>query len=139
MQALFSIAWIFAATTADPCALHFTEGWVPQAPPVAPMWAAYGVLRNDADRPLTITALSSGDFAMAQIHETREEAGVERMRRIDPLIVPAHGEVRLARGSKHIMLMRPTHDLGKAQSVAVEFRVDGCAAPVAVTLPIRSD
>lgn len=139
MFAIVSLAWAVSAAATDRCAVSFVDGWTPQAPPVAMMWAGYGTLRNRGDRTLTITGVSSPDFAMAQIHETRDENGVERMHRIDPLALPAGGEIRLAPRGKHIMLMRPAHDLGNADAVVVEFHVDGCAAPIRATLPIRRE
>ena len=135
-------AWVLALSataTADECAVTFSDGWAPQAPPVATMWAGYGVLRNGSPRAVTLTGASTPDFAMAQIHETREENGVEHMRRIDSLELPAGGEVRFAPGGKHLMLMRPSHDLAKSAAIEIEFRVDGCVAPVKGTLPIRRD
>jgi len=137
MFAIVSLAWIVAAAPAEGCGVSFVDGWTPQAPPVAMMWAGYGTLRNDSGRSVTISDATSPDFAMAQIHETREEGGQERMHRIDPLTVPAGGRVALAPRGKHLMLMRPTHALEQAQAVVVEFHVDGCAVPVRATLPIR--
>jgi periplasmic copper chaperone A len=139
MFEILSIAWILAAAPADGCGVSFVDGWAPQAPPVAMMWAGYGTLRNDSGHSVTIASASSPDFEMAQIHETREEGGQERMHRIDPLTVPAGGRVALAPRGRHLMLMRPTHSLDKAQAIVVEFHVDGCAAPVRATLPIRHD
>jgi copper(I)-binding protein len=139
MFEIVSLAWIVAAAPAQGCGVTFVGGWAPQAPPVAMMWAGYGMLRNDSGRAVTISGVSSPDFAMAQIHETREEGGQARMHRIDPLTVQAGGSVVLAPRGKHFMLMRPTHGLEQARAVAIEFKVEGCAAPVRVELPIRRD
>ena len=49
------------------------------------------------------------------------------------------GEVRLAPGGRHLMLMRPSHDLGKSAAIDIEFHFDACAAPVSAVLPIRRD
>lgn len=139
MFEILSVAWLLAAAPAEGCGVSFVDGWAPKAPPVAMMWAGYGTLRNDSGRTVTIASASSPDFEMAQIHETREEGGQEHMQRIDPLTVPAGDRVALAPRGRHIMLMRPTHSLDKAQAIVVEFHVDGCAAPIRATLPIRHD
>lgn len=139
MLDMFALILALSATASDECGVTFSDGWAPQAPPVATMWAGYGVLRNGSGRAVTLTGASTPDFAMAQIHETREENGVERMRRIDSLVLPAGGEVRLAPGGKHLMLMRPNHDLGTSVAIEIEFHVDACAAPVRAVLPIRRD
>src|SRR6185437_14279087 len=114
MLDMLALILALSANATDNCRVTFSDGWAPQAPPVATMWAGYGVLRNGSSRAVTLTGASSPDFAMAQIHETREDNGVEHMRRIDPLVLPAGGEVRFAPGGKHLMLMRPSHDLGKS-------------------------
>lgn len=139
MLNMFALIFALSATVADDCGVTFSDGWAPQAPPVATMWAGYGVLRNGSGHAVTVTGASTPDFAMAQIHETREENGVEHMRRIDSLAIPAGGEVRFAPGGKHLMLMRPSHDLGKSVAIEIEFRLDGCAALIKGTLPIRRD
>jgi len=140
MLGIFPIAWALIASAADGgCSVTFVDGRAPQAPPVATMWAGYGTLRNDSDRPIKVASISSPDFSMSQMHETREEGGVERMHRIDPLIVPAHAQVQFAPRGRHLMLMRPTHSLDEASSLVVEFHVDACVAPVSATLPIVRD
>lgn len=139
MLEFFSLLLMFSTTATDKCGVTFSDGWAPQAPPVATMWAGYGTLRNGSDHAVTLTGASSPDFAMAQLHETREENGVEHMRRIDSLVLPAGGEVRLAPGGRHLMLMRPSHDLGKSAAIDIEFHFDACAAPVSAVLPIRRD
>ncbi len=100
MLEFFSLLLMFSTTATDKCGVTFSDGWAPQAPPVATMWAGYGVLRNGSDHAVTLTGASSPDFAMAQLHETREENGVEHMRRIDSLVLPAGGEVPSCAGRK---------------------------------------
>ncbi|MDJ0751368.1 MAG: copper chaperone PCu(A)C [Woeseiaceae bacterium] len=75
------------------------------------MGAAYFVLTNNTDEPIRITSVTSPQFAAIEIHETRIEDGIARMREIDALVVPPRGTVTLERGGKHLMLMRPG-DLG---------------------------
>ncbi len=76
------------------------------------MGAAYFVLTNNTDEPIRITGVTSPQFAAVEIHETRIEDGIARMREIDALVVPPRGNVTLERGGKHLMLMRPG-DLGE--------------------------
>jgi copper(I)-binding protein len=55
---------------------------------------------------------------MVQIHETIIEDGIARMRPLPQLDVPPGGNVKLERGGKHLMLMRPT---GQSDAVSLQF------------------
>lgn len=77
------------------------------------MSAGFLVLRNTTDEAIRITGASSPQFESVEIHETTIENGVSRMRRLDALLVPAHGSLTLERGGKHLMLTR-ARDLGDA-------------------------
>jgi copper(I)-binding protein len=80
------------------------------------MSAGYLVLHNNTDEPIRITGVTSPQFGVVEIHETRIEDGISRMRQLGELVVPARGSVRLERGGKHLMLMR-AGDLGDAVSL----------------------
>ena len=71
------------------------------------MSAGFLVLTNNTDEPIRVTGVTSPQFAAVEIHETRIEDGIARMRELDALVVPARGNVTLERGGKHLMLMRP--------------------------------
>ena len=77
------------------------------------MSAGFFVLTNNTNDALTITSVTSPQFASVEVHETTIVDGVARMRRLDALVVPAEGSVALERGGKHLMLMQPV-DLGDA-------------------------
>ncbi|MCO4811188.1 MAG: copper chaperone PCu(A)C [Gammaproteobacteria bacterium] len=70
------------------------------------MSAGFFILRNNTAEVINITGVFSPQFARVEIHETTVTDGVSRMRRLDALVVPAHGSVVLERGGKHLMLMQ---------------------------------
>jgi copper(I)-binding protein len=70
------------------------------------MSAGYFVLTNNTDSPIRITAATSPQFGMVEMHETTIEDGIARMREIEELVVPANSSVTFERGGKHLMLMR---------------------------------
>jgi len=80
------------------------------------MSAGFLVLTNNTDEPIRITHVTSPQFGSVELHETRVEDGIARMRSIDALVVPAHGSVTLERGGKHLMLMQ-ARDLGDVVSL----------------------
>ena len=82
------------------------------------MSAAYLTLRNNSDRAISITRVTSNEYSVVQIHETTLEDGIARMRPLAQLEIPPGGNVRLERGGKHLMLMRPT---GQSEEVSLQF------------------
>jgi copper(I)-binding protein len=82
------------------------------------MSAGYLSLTNTSDDPITITAVSSPQFAAVEMHETIIEDGVSRMVELAELAVPPSSTVNFEPGGKHLMLMRPT---GELQQVTLDF------------------
>jgi len=87
-------------------------------PPGMTMRAGYLTLTNNTGAPITITAVSSPEFAKVEIHETRIEDGIASMHRLHELVVPAGSSVRLERGGKHLMLMQPRDPV---EAVSLQF------------------
>ena len=105
------LAVILLATTLVACGtpeppLVVSELEVTKPVPGRDMSAGFFVLTNNTDAVISITAVSSPQFARVEIHETTLTEGVSRMREIDALEVPARGSVVLERGGKHLMLMQ---------------------------------
>lgn len=105
-----------AACSAPQPPLVATDVEITRPIPGMNMGAGFLVLTNNTNKAIRITQVTSPQFAAIEIHETTLENGVSRMRRLDVLEVPAHGSVTLARGGKHLMLMRP-RDLQDAVSL----------------------
>lgn len=130
---LLPLALMAASTQA--CDLQIDQGWVRSAPPGASVLAGYGVLRNHGAQPIAVSSISSAQFGAIEIHESSEQDGVARMRRIDRLEIPANGEVRLEPSGKHLMLMQPKAELVVGSKV--ELLVADCDPALRVELPVR--
>lgn len=85
---------------------------------------AYLTLMNDGDAPVALDAIESPQFGAVELHETRIEDGVARMRRIGPVSIPAGGDLRLEEGGAHLMLLRPVAPLAPGDAVMLEFSYD---------------
>ncbi|MDJ0917548.1 MAG: copper chaperone PCu(A)C [Woeseiaceae bacterium] len=83
--------------------------------PGASMSAGYFLLENRSAEAITITRVDSPQFGRVEVHETILENDVSKMRRLDALTIPANGSVRLERGGKHLMLMRPADDVSSVE------------------------
>ena len=109
---------ISACAETDKAPVVATDLMITQPMPGKTMRAAYLALTNNTDEAIRITRVSSDAFAAVQMHETTVENGIARMRALPQLDIPAGGTVRLERGGKHLMLMRPT---GAAESLTLQF------------------
>lgn len=116
-----------AVAAAPACLPKFEQAWIRSAPPGTTALAAYGRLRNDCAKPFVVEDVSSTDFAMGMIHETRVEKGVSQMRPAQNLVVPARGSLVFAPGGRHMMLMHPTRQLKDGDRVWLEVTLAGGA------------
>jgi copper(I)-binding protein len=85
--------------------LRISGAWARPSMPERPMSAAYAVIENPGAQAVVLTAVRCDVTPRAEIHESFEENGMMRMRRIPELTVPAGGRVELRPGGHHIMLM----------------------------------
>ncbi len=76
------------------------------------MAAAYLTLTNAGDEALTITAVTSPQFDSVDLHESRVENGVARMRPLQSLVLAAGATERLEPGARHLMLHGRRDDAG---------------------------
>jgi copper(I)-binding protein len=72
----------------------------------------------EADR---LIGLFTPVAAMAHIHESKDENGVMKMEMRDSLEIPAGGEVVMAPGGLHIMLMGLKAPLKKGETIPLEL------------------
>lgn len=95
-----------------------------------PMMAGFANIRNSCGEAVSIVAAASPAFGSVELHETRQVDGVSRMRHVESLAVPANGQVSLAPGGLHLMLMRPLVPVEAGQRIAIEFELaDGRKLP----------
>ena len=103
-----------------------SEAWVRLLPPTQPNTAAYMTLRNLTDADLQIVAAESPVARVTELHDhVQDAAGVMRMRQVEAIIIPAHGEVELKPGGLHVMLIGLIEPLQEGQVVPVTLYVEG--------------
>lgn len=116
-------------------ALDIREGYVRELPPGQTTSAAYMKLVNTGTAPLTIVGASSNSAARAEIHSTRQRDGMMQMESVARVPVPAHGEVALAPGGYHLMLIDLKQPLRAGDKVDITLRDERGGAYTA-TLPV---
>ena len=126
--ALLMAASIFLAACSPPAAeqtLKFEDAWIRATPPGAMMTAGFGRLLNQTDLELEITAYTSPAYGDVSLHRTVIENGVSRMEEVPGLSIPPGGEVVLAPGAYHLMLMMPTQTSGPQDRVVLQIEEAG--------------
>ena len=91
---------------------------VTRSVPGMPMSAGYFKLTNNSGQAISISHVTSPQFASVQMHETIIKDEVARMIPLEMLILPPGETVSFEPGGKHLMLMQPANDI---DSVTLEF------------------
>jgi copper(I)-binding protein len=121
---IVAVAALVSACGAPGAPLSVNEAWVRAMPPGASTTAAYLSIENRSGAPRRITSVTSPQFARAELHETRMDDGVARMRAVDALTLESGERVTLAPGAMHLMLFDPVHPLGPGERVRLRFALD---------------
>ncbi len=112
------------------------DPWVREAPPAMKMHAAYMVLSNPGPTPLTLVAVESPEYKMAELHLSKVEGGIATMTKQDQITVPANGKLVMAPGGFHVMLMHPKAPMTAGATVKITFAfADGRS--MSVDAPVR--
>ena len=98
--------------------------------------AAYVTIRNDGTLPDRLVAASSPLAERAGLHLSLVDGGVMRMRPLEAVDVPAHGEAVLAPGGVHVMLVGLEAPLRQGQSFALTLDFEH-AGEVVVTATVE--
>lgn len=91
--------------------INVQQAWIPEAPPVSKVMAAYMLIKNNGDSVITITGASSPDFGAIEFHQTIHRDNKASMVREKELHIPAKKNLHLHPGSYHMMLFDPTRKL----------------------------
>jgi len=129
----------FAAVTAG--AAEFKAGTITVDAP----WAratpsanagAFMTIRNSGDAPDRLLAVKSAIARETMIHTSYKDGEVMKMRMVDAIDVPAHGEAALKPGGFHIMLVGLTAPLFEGGSVPITLVFEK-AGELAVTATVE--
>lgn len=73
--------------------------------------AAYMTLTNTGDKPIVVTGGASQVCEKVELHETRDENGVMRMRPQESWTIASGKSLELKPGGRHVMLINLTQDV----------------------------
>lgn len=117
-----SALWLACATAGFAGELRFDEFWVAETPPGAMATAGFATIANTGAAEVTITGAESSACKRVEFHRTETSDGVARMTRQSRLAVPPGGELELAPGGTHLMLIGPAA-LHAGERVSITFEL----------------
>lgn len=132
---LSSFGLTHAATPANE-SIHIKDPYARAVPPGQPNSAVFLQLENTSSTAHVLVSAISNVSKVVELHAHTHEDGMMKMRRIDKIDIPAHGQVRLQPGGLHIMLIKlqKTLAVGDTISITLEFN-DG--SKTTVETPVR--
>ena len=98
--------------------------YVRMAPPGAPATAAFMVLRNSGGKAARLVKVDNRVAKVTELHNHLNDGGVMRMRQVKAIEIPAKGEVSLAPGGLHVMLIDLKAPLTEGASVPLTLGFD---------------
>jgi len=108
-------------STVHAATVQVKDAWVREAPPSATTLAAYMRIRNPTATEITIMGISSPSFKKIEIHQTTMVNNMMRMEKVARATIPAHGELILEPGEKHLMLLNPERRLKAGDHVTINL------------------
>lgn len=96
--------------------------WVRLPPPVADTAAAYLTLKNSGDADVTVTGVTTAVADAPDFHSMKMENGTMSMQKMDPVVIPAHGELAFTPGGNHLMLTGLKEKLEAGQHVMLTIK-----------------
>ena len=114
-------ATAFAAAPATSPDAQLEHAWIRWLPASLPS-AGYATLVNEGGQTVRLASASSPDYDSVMLHRSRLAQGDSTMEMVDHLDIPAHGSVKLAPGSYHLMLTHAKHPIKPGDKVPVSLR-----------------
>jgi len=99
------------------------------------MTAGYLTITNTTNKVIHLTKVTSPLAEKVEIHDSRLENGIVKMRQVDSLEIPVGDMARFEPKGKHLMLTGLKHELKSGDTVALELHFD--ALSVKTVLPVH--
>lgn len=107
-----------------PRGIALSDAWAAESNPAWKIAAAYLTITNRESRPVALTAVSSPDARVVEMHETRTADGMMSMRQVRKIEIGPGSSVALRPGGSHLMLIDLTRDLRAGDSIGVTLTFD---------------
>lgn len=91
--------------------------WVRLPPPVADTAAGYMTIKNTGDHDVEITGIETEIAADPEFHAMEMNGEMMQMKKMEKVIVPAHGGISFSPGGNHLMLIGLSGELKAGEHV----------------------
>ncbi|MDO5031733.1 copper chaperone PCu(A)C [Corynebacterium sp.] len=124
------------ADSSDDATIEFEDAYIRAMDKDAEMTAIFGTLKNESDEDITVTGFTSS--VKAKQYQTHEVVDGVMQEKKDGFTIPAGGELELAPGGFHFMLMGVDEPImaGETATVTLEL-ADGSTVELG-EIPVRS-
>ena len=100
------------------------QPWSRATPPGSQIGAGFMTLRNAGSAPERVVGASSPLAGRVEMHVTRREGEVMKMRQAEAFEIPAGGSFELRPGGAHLMLMGLQRPLKEGERVPLTLRLE---------------
>ncbi|MEZ5955870.1 MAG: copper chaperone PCu(A)C [Hyphomonadaceae bacterium] len=112
------------------------DAWAAPTPAGVDVAAGYMTITNSAGAADHLLSATSQRAQRVEVHEMSMDGGVMRMRQLERLEIPAHGEMQLRPGGNHLMFFGIHEPFEQGQEIPVRLVFEHAGA-IDVTLPVR--
>lgn len=99
--------------------LKYDEPYARATPPNAVNSAIFMTIENHMDVERSLVSASTDAAEKAELHTVEKQGDVMKMRQVDRITLPAHGEVTLQPGDHHIMLLNVKQPLTEGSNISL--------------------
>jgi len=99
--------------------LEVRDPWAPPTPGGVDVSAGYATIVNGTDAEDQLLSVASARAERVELHEMAMDGNVMRMRRVDEVAIPAHGELALAPHGRHLMFFGVTQPFTPGETIPV--------------------
>jgi len=133
----FFLLCISAITMASELSVHVMSPRVRETLPAQTVASAYFTVMNHGDKDVLLVSARSDRSPRVEIHEHRHDNGMMQMRKLESLVIPAHGQQVFQSGGLHLMLMDLPAPLKAGETVSVVLQF-GDGAELELLLPVQT-
>lgn len=132
---LFALCGSALSAWAASANVQIRDGYVREMPPGQSTSVAFMNVINGGERPVAIVAATCDCAQTAELHTHRHSNGMMQMAAVKRLEIPARGNVQLAPGGYHLMLINLKRSLRAGDEVSVTL-LDEEGKSYSVKLPV---
>jgi copper(I)-binding protein len=116
--------------------MRVDDAFAPASIGAAKSGAIYFTIINETGSGDRLIAVSTPAARKAELHSTKHEDGVMKMRKMPALDVPAGGQAELKKGGNHVMLFGLTEPLKEGDTVSLTLTFE-TAGEMTIEVPVK--